>query len=378
MIFQQPVLAEYRIPFFRSLAELDDIQDVSVIHGESPNIKNAPADGFFAKLAPEKFPLGGRLVWSSTQLKYATKKHCDVLIFSCNIRYATLIPGILRAKMNGVKVILWGHHASKRKSRFGNLIRDRVLFPLADSIVCYGLSAAKRIAAETPYKDKTFAALNSIDQAPVQMAAANWKDKSLQAFREAQGIGDGPLLLFVSRIKRRNQLEVLVEVVKRLKKNCPNIKAAIIGSGNDEQHRIKTLATQSGVGDSILFLGAIYNQSELAPWFLTADVFFYPAQIGLSILHAFGYGLPVIAGSHPQQRNPELESLEEGVNGFTFPEGDVDQAIKQVQQVINDVDLKRKISSAALRTVSEVYSMDRMVDGFNRAIEHATTARSRH
>ena len=43
------------------------------------------------------------------------------------------------------------------------------------------------------------------------------------------------------------------------------------------------------VGD----LGSIYDEIELAPWFLTADAFVYPENIGLSILHAFGYGLPV-------------------------------------------------------------------------------------
>ena len=69
VIFQQPTLAEYRVPLYREIAKHEHI-DLTVIHGESPNLPNCEADGFKTQLALEKNWFGekARLAFSANQI----------------------------------------------------------------------------------------------------------------------------------------------------------------------------------------------------------------------------------------------------------------------------------------------------------------------
>ena len=57
---------------------------------------------------------------------------------------------------------------------------------------------------------------------------------------------------------------------------------------------LQSIAEELDVEQYVRWLGSIYDEAQLAPWFLTADAFVYPGAIGLSVLHAMGYGLPVV------------------------------------------------------------------------------------
>lgn len=370
IVFQQPTLAEYRIAFYKHLSSNSDLQ-IKVAFSESPRIKNCDPDGFDGQLVLDNEFFGGRLFWSKSQLKFAKKAECDVLVFCCNIRYLSLLPGILRAKMNGVRVVLWGHHFSKSNFSVSKWVREKILFRLADSIVCYGNRAAADIRKLEHCKEKTFVALNAIDQQPIVDAQAKWHSDFLDTFRATHGIGNGPNLLFISRIKPRNRLEVMVQTLKKLKSVHPQAMGFVIGQHNEEQRRIEQLAIEAGIGGSILFPGAIYDQYELAPWFLSADIFFYPCQVGLSMFHGFGYGLPAVVGDHPHLRNPELDSLDEGINGHLFLDGDVDDAVNQILRVVSDPAVKEQMSNSAKKTVEELHSIENMANSFADAIRFA-------
>lgn len=345
---------------------------VQVIHSKSPRIKNAPPDGFDARMEPDRTLLGGKLFWHTAQLACATKKTCDVIVLPCNLRYLSLIPAILRAKANGVGVTLWGHHFSKSKGSIINRIRNQVVFRLADSVVCYSFDVGQKLRNIPHLSDKTFVAPNSIDQESIRNAKAVWQEgNKLKEFQNQNGLGNGPKLLFVSRIKPRNHLEILIRVLNSLQQTHPNAQAIIIGGDNSELKRIRALSEERGLGRSVIYPGAIYDEIELAPWFLSADVFLYPSQVGLSMFHAFGYGLPVVAGVDPVLRNPEIEALTDGINGLPFPDGDWNQAVVNVTKLFTDKNLWNQLSSGAIHTVEQRYTIDAMVDGFAEGIRHA-------
>jgi len=56
---------------------------------------------------------------------------------------------------------------------------------------------------------------------------------------------------------------------------------------------LKKLAKESNVYDNIVFVGEKYGKDN-HEYFLRSDVFVYPGAIGLSILHAMSFGLPII------------------------------------------------------------------------------------
>jgi len=375
---QQPSLAAYRVPLYRALARNPQF-DIRVVHGEEPNLPNVAADGFAAEECLECNPrwLGGRLRWHSAQTRLAVRKQCDVLVLSSNLRYASLIPALVKARLSGVATVLWGHHRSQTGGGTADWLRRRVLFRLGDCVLCYSEHLAESIRSEISEPRKVFTAPNSVDQEPIRRAKEKWlaERERLAAFREEKGIGGGPNLLFVSRIKPRNKLDVLLKVLYNLRKQYPSATASIVGSANDERDRVERRCEELGLRESVIFPGAIYDEDQLAPWFLSADVFIYPALIGLSIFHAFGYGLPVIAGYSERRVNPEFAALSPDYNGFSFPDDDVEQATQSVLRVINDRGLRERLSRGAVQTVSEEFNMERMAANFTEAILFAARRR---
>ena len=123
-----------------------------------------------------------------------------------------------KAKRNRVATVLWGHHRSKAGGSMANWIRQKILFRLADTVVCYSHAVAEQIRSNSAFKDKTFVAPNAVDQGPIQLAKEHWESQpeKLREFQQKQGIQQGPNLLFVSRIKPRNKLEMMVEVLEQV------------------------------------------------------------------------------------------------------------------------------------------------------------------
>ena len=116
--------------------------------------------------------------------------------------------------------------------------------------------------------------------------------------------------------------------------------------------------------------GPIYDQMQLAPWFLNAEVFCYPQNIGLSLLHAFGYGLPVVTADRVEAQNPEIAALEHGKNGLTYAHGDADALAAALRQLLDQAPLRQEMSGRAEQTVREDFTIERMVDGMEAAVRY--------
>jgi glycosyltransferase involved in cell wall biosynthesis len=101
---------------------------------------------------------------------------------------------------------------------------------------------------------------------------------------------------------------------------------------------------------------------------LSATLFAYPRNIGLSVLHAFGYGVPVVTSADLSTHNPEREALEDGVNSLLFKDGSAADFADKCAAILRDPDLRRKLSIAALATVSSEFSLMNMVTGMRSAI----------
>ena len=123
-------------------------------------------------------------------------------------------------------------------------------------------------------------------------------------------------------------------------------------------------------GASVTFTGPIYDEDALAPWAMSAACFVYPAAIGLSIYHAFAYGLPVLTSDDIASHNPEIEALEPGVNGLLVRDGDPTAFADAMERVIGDPDARDRFRKAAHATIHRPggFTIDTMAQGFADAI----------
>lgn len=372
LVVQQPSLAKYRVPVFRELASRPGI-DLKLIYGQRDGIPNVDADGFDAQFVPmtEKRLLGRTMLWHKPQLEYADRDKADVLSLSWDLHYASLIPALLKARQGGVGTVLWGHGYSKQDAGWRARARSSVA-KLADALLFYNHTAAEAYIRNGFDPDRVFVALNAIDQTPIQAARAEWTDQpeKIADFRRQQGLGDAPVLLFVSRLEEANRADMLIEAQARLSEAFPSLVVAIIGKGPDRE-RLEALAADRGLSDRVRFLGAIYDESISAPWFMVSTAFCYPANIGLSILHGMGYGLPVVTSAKVEAQNPEIEALRDGENGFLYRDGDVDDLASKLKTLLTDRDLQRRLASEAHATATQRFSLGNMVDGYVDAVRFA-------
>jgi len=201
------------------------------------------------------------------------------------------------------------------------------------------------------------------------------RPEALAEFQRQHGVDSARTILFISRLEANNRIDMLLRATAALCPRYPDLKTVLIGDGSDRA-RLVELTRMLGIEGRVAFAGPIYEESELAPWMLSATLLCYPTNVGLSLLHAFGYGLPAVTSDNRRAQNPEIEALVAGVNGLEYRDGDLDDMVRQCEQILGDPDLRLQLSEAALQGVLHRYSIDRMVDGFKQVFDRVAGRRS--
>ena len=372
VVIQQPALAKYRVPVFRELARRPGI-DLLVAYGNEKGINNVDPDGFEGVMIPihDFKVLGTPLRWHAAHYQFVTPRRADVMVLSWSTRYLTLVPSLVRARWNGVGTVLWGHGYSKSETRLRENSRGAVA-DFADSVLFYNHGSAQRfIDRGYSSPERVFVALNTLDITAINAAKKVWQadPARLAAFRSEKGL-NGPTVLFVSRLNADNRVDLLLKAAAVLHKDLPALKVVIVGAG-PEADALKSLARTLGLGQAAIFTGAIYDEVDLAPYFLSAGAFCYPVNIGLSLIHAMAYGVPVVTSNRLTAQNPEIEALKDGINGCCYQDGEVDALAGVLGLILSDGALRQSLSDGAIATVTEDFNISKMVDGMEAAIRFA-------
>lgn len=378
---QQPSLAKYRIPFYKMLAEQDGIDLLVYYSINDPTLPNAPPEGFKATYVPMfkiDFLKNHPILWHSAQWLSATKKNSDVLILSWDLHYLSLIPSILRAKINKIPVLLWGHGYSKNENITRKYLRELVA-KLATALILYDFNTAKQYIASGFSNEKIFIAPNSIDQAQIKSAKQWWSSGNLELkmIQKAYAINPEHTIIYMGRIYAENKLDILIKTIPNLINNYPDFKLLIIGKESLEASRLKAMSISLKIENHILWLGEIYNEEKIAKWMLSSVAFCYPENIGLSIMHAFGYGLPVITSDNVKSHNPEIYAFANNKNGLFYISGSVEDLTNRICDIFDNKTQTSFLSEGAISTVESIYNIPQMVAGFKKAIFYAYTSAHR-
>lgn len=366
--FVQPLIPKYREALFAKLAATPGItlEVWADLQPKQGSLKGAASHTDFA-CVHKPYREIGPFIWQPGEFT-AVQRPADVVIMPWNSRYVQLIPALLRGRTNGVRTIVFGHGLGKRESWLRRRFRNAIL-ALCDACILYSRGQADALIAEGHAKERIFVAPNSVDAAPIDAAKAAWPPAKVDAFLAERGCVRGKTLLYISRLEQWKRIDILLRAVATLAPKEPALRAAIIGDGEDRP-RLEALARELGIADRVLFVGALYDEMQLAPWMLGAACLAFPAAIGLSMLHALNYGLPVITSDDRLPHGPEIEALRHGENGFLYRDGDVGSFAEMIATTIGDPAVQRRLSAAALATVTgeSAWNLDAMLRGFLAAI----------
>jgi glycosyltransferase involved in cell wall biosynthesis len=210
---------------------------------------------------------------------------------------------------------------------------------------------------------------NGLNQRKIDSAIKEWDKDRLEKWFENEGLSNAILLLSCSRLDSKNKYELMIQSLPFILEKFPNLVWCIIGKGVEEK-KLRELVHQYKLTDYVRFVGEIYGESNLAPWFLSAQLFIHPAAVGLSLLHAFGYGLPIITNGNKYLHNPEYAAFENGLTGLNYIENDIEDLAAVIIKLLQDEESIKKMKLYTQKIAREKYNSEVMVKRFSEIINN--------
>ncbi|MFO0827673.1 MAG: glycosyltransferase family 4 protein [Phycisphaerales bacterium] len=368
--FVQPVIASYRVPFFRALARSGvDVEVWGDLHPRQGSIDSTASDPEFRCVdAPHR--TFGPASWQPGMARAARTPGADVLVMSGNARQLHVVPALKAARRAGLPTLLWMHGTGRTGSRVGAVLRRRMC-GWATGFVCYSERVRGELEREGIDRSRLFVAPNSVDQQSIQAAVAAWTGDPtrLDRFRQEHDLAGKTAILYLSRLEREKRPDLILEAVAALRDHG-DTQVLYIGKGSMREE-LEALARRLGLAARVRFLGAIYKDDEIAPWALSSSMLVHPGAIGLTVLHAFGFGLPVITANASAPHGPEFDAISDGQNGLVIPPGDAAALSNCIGRLLDDRAYLTKLATNARATVTgpRGYSIEGMVRGYREAFD---------
>ena len=172
--------------------------------------------------------------------------------------------------------------------------------------------------------------------------------------RKEYGLEGAFVLLFVGGSAYARRTDV-VRTLAKLSRNYDNVRLII--DTPKELEELSKLSQKLGVRDKVLLLNS-HSDSELAEVYAASDVFIYPSSTstwGLVVTEAMAAAKPVIVS----REVGASEIIHNGVNGIVVDKALPEDLAKQVETLINDSGLQRKIGENAYQYVKENLSWEK-------------------
>lgn len=222
------------------------------------------------------------------------------------------------------------------------IYKNKPLYMLAAS--AYTANDAYKIGA---YKNKVYkwGYFTRVDDCSIEARS------KLNASRE----GYIPRIMWCARFIRWKHPELPILLASRLKQQGYKFTLDMYGSG-EELESTKKLASQVGVHDVVSFCGNHPNEIILQ-CMREHDIFLFTSDRnegwGAVLNESMSNGCAVVA-SNMIGAVPFL--INDGENGLIFKSEDLDSLTNQVQRLLNDVNLLRKLSQNAIMTMRDIWS----------------------
>lgn len=166
-------------------------------------------------------------------------------------------------------------------------------------------------------------------------------------FRERYTGEREKIIVAVGRVDENKNHELLIRAFAQLADEIPDYKLVIYGEGDCRKRLIK-LANEMGYGDRIWLPGSI---DQVAEAIYKTRVFVLSSNtegVPNTLIEAMLMGLTVIATDCPCGGPADL--IEDGVNGFLTPVGDVKKMKEKMQYLINNLQIADEMGIEATKT----------------------------
>ncbi len=339
VVIQYPFIPLYRIPVFSKLAESDRYDYVYWAGMQSPDkyLRSAFAESGLpieeVPLQTVRIPVVKKVLeFQFSAILKLIKKRPDVYIILANPNSISSWMCMIVARLLGCIVLAWSHGFLTDENSLKNKLR-RLYYRIPHGHLLYGNKARDIMIKRGFNRDKLDVIYNSLDyEKQAALREKLNKEKRANVRRDLNIPEAGILLISIGRLMSKLKIDQAIEGIKYLRNQQKDVYLLVIGDGPEKENLTKKSATL-GISDRVIFYGACHNEEILSQLFNAADMCVVMGKVGLSAMHALGYGIPLVTNNNLDKHFPEIEAIAENETGWFFAEDDIVSFVKQIKPI---------------------------------------------
>lgn len=375
LLILQRVLPHYRTGVFLRLKER--FPGLTVAYGDPG--KNEPLKNdssrlpdFFRKLR-NVYPAATPGIFVSDCSRLIIKLRPDAVVSVFNTGNLNLYKMLILRKLLGFRLILWSFgYDPARGFDPANSLSDKIRLRLsksADAVIFYwdrGKEVVENITGPMPH---FFVAPNTLDTYLLEALRMEFDAIGRDDLMKELNVKEEHHFVFAGRLISDKQVDRLIEAFGSLSRRIENCRLTIIGDGPERERLEKISATAGG---NVFFAGEMTDDREVGKWLYISNALVMPGRLGLSVVHSFCFGTPVISQKKDSFFHGEgIGYLKDGVNGLLSEDGDAEDLERKMEHLITHPELNDEMRRNALITVANECSVEKFMDGFESAVNFA-------
>jgi glycosyltransferase involved in cell wall biosynthesis len=258
--------------------------------------------------------------------------------------------------LTGTKVVIWWHGVDCRNrinNDFSIPLVSKIFAKLSAGMLLY-TEKEKRVWDKYINPKKVYSLNNSIDTKPIVKQYLNNKAFK-QQYKEKHRITQANIFIYCARFSSPyRRIDMMIELIETLETD----KYGFIIIGDGEYKPDFTKYT------NVYDYKAVYDNELKKELFIIADLYFQPGWIGLSIVEAMAYALPVLTlkRSKTTKQGTEYGYLEHNYNAYLAK--DINDIYTFVEMYYNDIQFQNKLKKNTLDYVEKNLNVEKMIDNF--------------
>ena len=153
-------------------------------------------------------------------------------------------------------------------------------------------------------------------------------------------------IIMLARLMPQKRIDLMIDVWTKLAKEFPEWRVKVLGEGM-LRSQLETKIRKLGLHESFLLPGEVKDVTEELQ---ASDILCLTSEyegFGIVLIEAMAKGIPMMAFEYVGVH----DIINDGVDGFVVPFGDVDGYAEKLKQLMTDKELYRRLATEALISV---------------------------
>ncbi len=272
-----------------------------------------------------------------------------IQILHSHHRMAAFYARLLQISNKSLKHVYTAHNVFYGKQAFMRFALSKA------NIVACGKTVKKNLVDEYRQKEEQITVICNSVRIPEIIFDCN------------DNLGTNAILIgFVGRLSEQKGVDLFLKAFKIVLQNVNDIKAVIIGDGEDRE-KLEKLSNELGIDEHVLFLG---YRKDIYSLIKRMDFIVLPSRwegFPLTPIEVFSMKKTIIVSDIPNN----LEIVNPGYNGLCFEQENITDLADRIIELITDVGKLHKLEANAYKDYIQTYNYSKFIADYQNVYDRA-------